>query len=80
MSEAIRKFLAGEAEARAEERCLGNKLLNRYASERRMNFFATLTGGKGFRVPKKPLRTNAQGQTRGDRKRALYRETFNTAY
>ncbi len=41
------KIMADHAKA---ERSLGNPL-DSAAGERRLNFFATITGGKGFRVP-----------------------------
>lgn len=37
---------------------------------RRAETMARMTGGKGFRTQPKELRTDAQGKTRGQRKRA----------
>lgn len=73
-----------ETEAAAELR-LGNPLSPQFkrhgpiflteASERRLNHFATLNPN-GFRQPKKPLRTRADGTTRGERKRKAYAEAM----
>lgn len=61
------------------EECLGSPLRDPMAIARRQNFFATLTGGNGFRTPKKALRTDAQGLTRGQKKRARYKRVFGIA-
>jgi hypothetical protein len=52
------------------ERSLGNPLRDPAAIERRLNVMATMTGGKGFPIPPKTPRVDAQGRTRGERKRA----------
>ena len=44
---------------------------------RRQTHFATMTGGKGFRTPAKTPRRDAQGMTRGQRKRAAFERAFN---
>lgn len=61
------KVLAAEAEAATR---LGNPSDNAAAFHRRMNAMATMTGTHGFRVPPLEPRKDAQGLTRGDRKRA----------
>lgn len=58
------------ARQRAGEFTLGNPLRDWGATERRLNYFFTLTGGRGFRSPPKTPRTDSQGMTRGDRRRA----------
>ncbi len=42
----------------------------------RMNQFALMTGGRGFRVPRQEPRRDSQGHTRGDRKRAARNLAF----
>lgn len=61
---------------RAIETRLGNPLPTREARERRANYFATMTNGKGFRTPPKTPETDAQGRTRGDRKRLARKRAF----
>ena len=61
------KVLAAEAEAATR---LGNPSDNSASFHRRMNAMATMTGTHGFRVPPMEPRKDAQGKTRGDRKRA----------
>lgn len=60
----------------AEETSLGNPLHDSDAIERRLTHFAQMTGGRGFRVPAKTPRKDAQGLTRGDRRRLAYHRTF----
>lgn len=82
MLKGFQKFFADlNKEARAEM-CLGNPLPSREATERRLSNMAALSGGRGFMVPKKEPRTDAQGMTRGQRKRARdakFRESFKAA-
>ncbi|OQM74923.1 hypothetical protein [Manganibacter manganicus] len=42
----------------------------------RMNTMSELRGGKGFRTPKTEPRTDSDGRTRGDRKRARRADLF----
>lgn len=53
------------------EKRLGCPLGDETAIQRRLSHFSTLSGGAGFRVPPLEPRRNAQGLTRGDRKRLL---------
>lgn len=46
------------------------------AMDRRFAAYAAMTGGKGFRTPPKQPRRDAQGRTRGDRKRAMRLAAF----
>lgn len=64
---ALAKVLAAEANAATR---LGNPSDSVAAFHRRMNAMATMTGTHGFRVPPLEPRTDAQGKTRGQRKRA----------
>ncbi|RWN51427.1 MAG: hypothetical protein EOS04_24460 [Mesorhizobium sp.] len=57
------------AEAVAVTR-LGNPSQDYAAQQRRLTAMATMTGTHGFRVPQIEPKTDAQGLTRGDRKRA----------
>lgn len=41
------------------------------AHKRRLDTLARMTGGNGFRTPPKEPRKDAQGRTRGDRKRLI---------
>lgn len=41
------------------------------ARQRRLDVMSRMTGGNGFPTPAKELRTDSQGLTRGQRKRAL---------
>lgn len=50
------------------------------ARQRRLDVMSRMTGGNGFRVPAKELRTDSQGRTRGERKRALRAAANNNAY
>ncbi|NGO63924.1 hypothetical protein G6N76_09570 [Rhizobium daejeonense] len=43
---------------------------------RRLTLMERLAGGKGWRVPAREPKKDAQGLTRGDRKRALRERTF----
>lgn len=43
---------------------------------RTMNAMSLMTGGNGFRVPPKQPKADAQGMTRGDRKRKMRAETM----
>jgi hypothetical protein len=63
---------------RAGEETLGNPLPTWEGAERRLNYFSILRNGKGFRTPKTNPRTDAQGKTRGERKRALRARLFPT--
>ena len=45
--------------------------LDGVARQRRLDVMSRMTGGNGFPVPAKELRTDSQGRTRGERKRAL---------
>lgn len=65
---AFSKVLTVEAESATR---LGNPSADYGAHERRMNAMATMTGTAGFRVPPLAPKTDAQGKTRGDRKREL---------
>lgn len=60
------------------ETSLGNPLNDPMAIARRQSHFAAMTGGRGFRTPPKSLKADAEGLTRGDRKRAR-REASNAA-
>lgn len=62
-----------------QETRLGNPLRDTAAIQRRLTNFAQIMGGKGFRTPKKSPRVNAQGLTRGDRKRAAFERAFHPA-
>jgi hypothetical protein len=64
---AFNKVLAAEASAATR---LGNPSENSAAFHRRMNAMATMTGTHGFPVPPLEPRKDAQGKTRGQRKRA----------
>lgn len=64
-----RIFSEHVAREQASEHTLGNRLGDEAANERRLNFFASLNPA-GFRQPKKSVATDAQGRTRGDKKRA----------
>lgn len=55
----------------AQEKRLGYPLNDKASIERRMNIMSGYTGGKGFRTPARKPRVDAQGKTRGDRKRAI---------
>lgn len=66
--------IVGEQTAR--ETTLGSPLHDRLAIQRRISHFASLTGTKGFRIPKKTPKVDAQGMTRGDRKRARHAKAF----
>lgn len=48
---------------------LGAPAKSRAQFDRRMAAMAAMTGGNGFRTPGKQPKTDAQGLTRGDRKR-----------
>jgi hypothetical protein len=61
------------------ETSLGHPLRDPMAIERRLTHFAQMTGGKGFRTPKKEPVKNAQGLTRGDRKRIRFERAFKAA-
>lgn len=52
------------------ETSLGHPLKDPMAIARRQSHFAAMTGGRGFRTPPKSLKTDSEGLTRGDRKRA----------
>lgn len=58
------------------ETSLGAPLHDTMAIQRRLTHFAALTGGRGFRIPKKVPKVDAQGMTRGDRKRARHASAF----
>jgi len=73
LSEAFRKIVRREADAAFR---LGEPAADGAALSRRMNAMASLTQGRGFRVPPKASRVDAQGRTRGDRKRAAYARTI----
>ncbi|SDJ25862.1 hypothetical protein SAMN05428983_0860 [Agrobacterium fabrum] len=60
----------------ALETSLGAPLRDTMAIQRRLTHFAALTGGRGFRTPKKVPKVDAQGMTRGDRKRARQTKVF----
>nr|WP_278374577.1 hypothetical protein [Brucella anthropi] len=60
----------------SKEVTLGNPLDDALAISRRQNHFASLRGGNGFRQPKASPKTNAQGLTRGDRKRLMRLKSF----
>lgn len=62
------KILQNEAVAATS---LGNPSADYAAHRRRMNAMATMTGTRGFSVPPMEPRKDAQGFTRGDRKRAI---------
>lgn len=53
------------------ERRLGNPLVDPFARQRRMNFFASLTGLCGFRQPKKGPKLSKGGSTRREREAHL---------
>jgi len=59
------------------ETSLGCPAGDHLAIIRRQSHFANLTKGKGFRTPPKTPRVNAQGLTRGQRKRAAFERAFN---
>lgn len=63
----------------AEETTLGNPLRDSMAIARRLNYFATMTGGKGFGQPAKsdkgPKR-DSQGKTRRDRREERFQRAF----
>lgn len=59
-----------------KETTLGNPLMDEMAISRRQNHFAALRGGDGFRQPKASPRTDAQGLTRGKRKRLARLKAF----
>lgn len=63
---AITDSLTSEAESTTR---LGNPSEDYGAHKRRMNAMATMTGMRGFSVPPLEPKTDAQGLTRGDRKR-----------
>ncbi|QNP78383.1 hypothetical protein [Agrobacterium tumefaciens] len=58
------------------ETSLGAPLRDPLAIQRRLSHFAALTGSRGFRTPKKTPKVDAQGMTRGDRKRARHAKAF----
>lgn len=60
----------------AVEQTLGNPLNDPLAIERRLTYFNNLRNGNGFRTPKKTPVKNAQGLTRGDRKRLVHDRAF----
>lgn len=60
----------------AEEQDIAVGVAGKLAVDRRFAALAAMTGGKGFRVPPKQPRRDAQGMTRGDRKRAARRRAF----
>lgn len=68
LSNAFRKVIHRDA---TEPFRLGCPAPDADASKRRMQAMFELTGGRGFRQPKTPPKVDAQGRTRGDRKRAL---------
>lgn len=51
---------------------LGNPSEDYASQQRRLTAMATMTGTHGFRVPPVEPKTDAQGKTRGDRKRKAY--------
>lgn len=55
---------------------LGNPLRDPLAIQRRLTNMAQMTRGNGFRIPKKATATDAQGKTRGQRKRARFERAF----
>jgi hypothetical protein len=59
------------AKSNADDRRLGVPALDEMHRLRRMNFFATITKGNGFRQDKTMPKTDAQGKTRGDHKRFM---------
>lgn len=63
-------------EQSAPERTLGNPLGDPSAIERRINFFSFLTKGKGYRKVSEGPKKNAQGKTRGERKREMHERTW----
>ena len=61
------------------EMTLGNPPGDEAAIERRMNFYATLRNGNGFRQPPKsarPPKKNAQGKTRRMRRLEAFTRAF----
>lgn len=66
---ALAKILNAEAIAVTR---LGNPSEDYGAQQRRLTAMATMTGTHGFRVPPLDPKTDAQGLTRGDRKRKAY--------
>lgn len=67
----LNKIMAGDK----REQMLGCALHDPFAIERRQTHFANLTGGNGFRQVKKDIATDAEGMTRGQKKRARHRRT-----
>ncbi|TDH35688.1 hypothetical protein E2A64_10125 [Pseudohoeflea suaedae] len=49
---------------------LGKPSKDEAALNRRLTFFSNMTGGKGFRMPPKDPKTDADNMTRADRRRA----------
>lgn len=66
---ALAKILDAEAVATTR---LGNPSEDYGAQQRRLTAMATMTGTAGFRVPPVEPAKDAQGLTRGDRKRKSY--------
>lgn len=60
----------------SKEITLGNPLVDHSAISRRQNHFASMRNGNGFQQPKKSPKTDAQGLTRGDRKRLMRLKSF----
>lgn len=58
-----------------DDHLLGYPPRSKEAMERKISHFASLTGGKGFRTPKKEPRVYANGKTRGEMKREARFET-----
>lgn len=67
---AFERILINDADA---DRKLGNRNIG--DADRRREFYATVTGGAGFRQPPKEPRSDWNGQTRRERKQRL-RETY----
>lgn len=58
------------------ETTLGNPLQEPMSIARRLNFFSAIRNGNGFRIPKKSVAKDAQGRTRGKRKRIRHALAF----
>lgn len=59
-----------------KEITLGTPLMDEMAISRRQSHFAALRDGDGFRQPKASPKTDAQGLTRGKRKRLARLKAF----